>query len=133
LAGLGEKPSEWGSDALTAVDRLGAYPWFRRLPSHGRSPFRSCPHLVFLSYELFIWYNAPLSKGLELNTRDFHPIRSRPCWAYLQRSRRSGRFRNQRISRRPADACRYLAKSECAGGCLITDDVYLNRYLARLY
>ena len=84
LAGLGEKPSEWGCDALTAVDRLGAYPWFRRLPSHGRSPFRSCPHLVFLSYEIFIWYNAPLSKGLELNTRDFHPIRSRPCWAYLQ-------------------------------------------------
>jgi hypothetical protein len=60
LAGLGEKPSEWGYDALTAVDRLGAYPWFRRLPSHGRSPFRSCPHLVFLSYELFIWYNDPL-------------------------------------------------------------------------
>ena len=86
LAGLGEKPSEWGSDALTAVDRLGAYPWFRRLPSHGRSPFRSCPHLVFLSYELFIWYNAPLSKGLELNTRDFHPIRSRPCWAYMHAS-----------------------------------------------
>jgi hypothetical protein len=43
---------------------------------------------VFLSYELFIWYNAPLLKGLELNTRDFHPIRSRPCWAYLHRSRR---------------------------------------------
>ena len=92
LAGLGEKPSEWGSDALTAVDRLGAYPWFRRLPSHGRSPFRSCPHLVLLSYELFIWYNAPLSKGLELNTRDFHLIRSRPCWAYLQRSARSRWF-----------------------------------------
>jgi hypothetical protein len=36
-----------------------------------------------VSYELFIWYNAPLSKGLELNTRDFHPIRSRPCWAYM--------------------------------------------------
>ncbi len=28
----------------------------RRLPSHGRSSFRSCPRLVSVSYELFIWY-----------------------------------------------------------------------------
>jgi len=57
LAGLGENTSEWGSDALTAVDRLGAYPCIRRLPSHGRSPFRSCLHLVLFSYELSIWYD----------------------------------------------------------------------------
>jgi hypothetical protein len=29
------------------------------------------------------WYDDSLPKVLELNTRDLHPIRSRPYWAYL--------------------------------------------------
>ena len=48
--------SSGDSDALMAVYRLDTYPYIRRLPSHGRSPFRSCLRLVLLSYELFIWY-----------------------------------------------------------------------------
>ncbi len=43
-----------------AIDRLGAYPCIRRLPSHSRLPFRSCLHLVLLSYELSIWYDDSL-------------------------------------------------------------------------
>ena len=32
----------------------------RRLPLHGLSPRRSCPHLVLISYELSIWYDDSL-------------------------------------------------------------------------
>ena len=95
LAGLGEKPSEWGSDALTAVDRLGAYPWFRRLPSHGRSPFRSCPYLVFLSYELFIWYNDPLVERTGTKHAGLSPDKITPMLGVLAPKRRSGALTNQ--------------------------------------
>ena len=44
--------------------------------------FTSCFFLTSYSSGMM----TPLSKVLELNTRDFHPIRSRPCWAYLHRS-----------------------------------------------
>jgi len=52
-----------------AVYRLDAYPYIRRLPSHGWSPFRSCLHLVLVPLE-GIWYTdlieIPIShKGLE--------------------------------------------------------------------
>ena len=73
LAGLGEKLSEWGNDALTASDRLGAYPSFRRLPSHGRSPFRSYLHLVFLSYELFLWYDDSFVESTGTKYRGLNP------------------------------------------------------------
>ncbi|MFO0385134.1 MAG: hypothetical protein ACK506_25805, partial [Pirellula sp.] len=65
--------------------------------------FRSCLHLVLLSYELFIWYDDSLPKVLELNTRDFHPIRSRPCWAYMDASRRSAAISNHSYLRRLRD------------------------------
>ena len=35
-----------GNDELMAIDRLDTYPNIRKLPSHGRSPSRSCPHHV---------------------------------------------------------------------------------------
>jgi hypothetical protein len=70
LAGLGENTSEWGSEALTAIDRLGAYPCIRRLSFYGRSPFSSCLHLVAFSYEVSIWYNDSHVEILELSTGD---------------------------------------------------------------
>ena len=59
---------------------------FRRLPSHGRSLFRSCPRLV-LQLSGNIWHTASFSIPV-LRTGDWssfgrlHPTRSRPCWAY---------------------------------------------------
>ena len=35
-------------DVRVAINRPGAYAHLRRLPSHGRSPFRSCLRLVLL-------------------------------------------------------------------------------------
>ena len=52
--------------------------------------FTSCFFLTSYSSGMM----TPLSKVLELNTLDFHPIRSRPCWAYVNRSRRSRVFFN---------------------------------------
>ena len=48
LAGLGE-------NATDGDVQVGSYARIRRLPLHGPLPRRSCPHLVLISYELFIW------------------------------------------------------------------------------
>ncbi len=37
-------------------DKPSVYAHLRGLRSHGRSPSRSCPRLVSVSHELFIWY-----------------------------------------------------------------------------
>jgi hypothetical protein len=85
----------------------------RRLPSHGRSPFRSCLRLVSVSYELFIWYDASQRsigtkhRGLVLVGR--HPISTRPCWAYLQWRPQVESPEVESRSRGPALPCRYPA------------------------
>jgi len=53
----------------------------RRLPLHGLSPRRSCPRLV-LSFVRNSFGILTPGKKPELSTGDFHPTRSRPCWAY---------------------------------------------------
>ena len=70
----------------------------RRLPSHGRSLFRSCPRLV-LQLSGNIWHTASFSIPL-LRTGDWssfgrlHPTSSRPCWAYRSTEAHVGGFSN---------------------------------------
>lgn len=78
LAGLGESESGW------RWFKPGVYASTRRLPSHGRSPFRSCLRLVSLSYELFIWYHDSHKKigikhrGLRSSLRTSAPHKLTP-------------------------------------------------------
>ena len=57
----------------------------RRLPLHGLSPRRSCPRLVLSFVRASFGIMTPVKKP-EQSTGDFHPTRSRPCWAYCTRS-----------------------------------------------
>ena len=91
LAGLGENvaDNDLAGDAcpiqslsnrtIPGVSQL--YEHIRRLPPHGSSPPRSCPHLVlsFTSYPFGI-----MTPVRETGTkyRGLAPTRSRPCWAY---------------------------------------------------
>ena len=58
----------------------------RRLPSHGRSLFRSCPRLVLHS-QRNIWHTASsmspvFVQGTGRPHDRLHPTSPRPCWAY---------------------------------------------------
>ena len=62
----------------------------------GSSPPCGCLRLVFLSYELFIWYTDSRKKigfkHRELVFVGLHPTNSRPSWAYMDTKRRIGRL-----------------------------------------
>ena len=92
LAGLGENAV---SDELAVTfvrfsyrrngivaDSSQLYERIRRLPSHGLLPRRSCLRLVLSFVRLSFGILTPRKKP-ELSTGDFHPTRSRPCWAYM--------------------------------------------------
>lgn len=85
----------------------------RRLPLHGPSPRRSCPRLVLSFYELFIWYDDSLRRKPELSTGDFHPTRSRPCWAYCTRRTAQGDYKWKINSPSPVTAAVTHPKNEC--------------------
>ena len=68
----------WRVNAATRI----AWPLnqhIRRLPPHGRSPFRSCPRLVLCQSELHLVYCPPIDS--RFRTGDLHPTSSRPCGA----------------------------------------------------
>ena len=49
-----------------------------RLPLHGLLPRRSCPHLVLISYELFIWYDDSLIEMTGTKHRGLAPHKITP-------------------------------------------------------
>ena len=75
----------------------------RRLPSHGRLPFRSCPRLVFVSYELSIWYTDSCKKiGIKhrgLSSRLAAPHKLTPMLGVHERGVASSAFRQWKINR----------------------------------
>ena len=77
----------------------------RRLPSHGRSPFRSCLRLVFVSYELSIWYTDSCKKiGTKhrgLSSRRAAPHKLTPMLGVLERKPPNARLQIDDRSRRP--------------------------------
>ena len=100
LAGLGD----------TSVGDAHANPP-TRLPSHGRSPSRSCLRLVSVSYELSIWYDdSQRNTGTE--HRGFSPHKITPMLGVLQRRPRPGGFEVINLSRGPAEPGRYPTEDE---------------------
>ena len=67
LAGLGGR-----------TDGVCACREFSRLPPHGLLPRRSCPHLVLISYELFIWYDDSLIEMTGTKHRGLAPHKITP-------------------------------------------------------
>ncbi len=70
----------WREDVQQLITRW-LIDHLRRLPLHGLSPRRSCPRLVLSFVRNSFGILTPRKKP-ELSTGDFHPTRSRPCWAY---------------------------------------------------
>jgi len=87
-----------------AIDRLGAYLCIRRLPSHSRSPFHSCLHLVLLSYELSIWYDDSLVEMTGTKHTGLTPDKITPMLGvHAHRVGGCAKFTLQSHSRQPGD------------------------------
>ena len=91
-----------------AIDRPGPYAHLRRLPPHGRSPFRSCLHLVlaFRDQSLGILTSESFSRI----QGTFTP-QSRPCQTYPRNAREIANDRWVMVGgwRDPRDFLRYAA------------------------
>src|SRR6056297_825916 len=72
------KSRSWPAKAFTrvAINKPGVYAHDRRLPPHGRSPFRSCLRLVLL----FRWrsFGILIHESFQSRTGDFHPTTITP-------------------------------------------------------
>ena len=77
------------------------YEHIRRLPPHGLSPPRSCPHLVLISYELFIWYDDSLIEMTGTKHRGLAPHKITPMLGVLHTEDSKTCFGNGCLSARP--------------------------------
>ena len=98
------------------------YAHLRRLPPHGRSPFRRPTLRVGARLRLVLVFGRitfgilssnqfPFSYRGLASQRKRHPTSSRPCRAYHARERRLIRLRMESFHRRPRDAWRSACPS----------------------